>query len=222
MHPIKDSARSQEMGEGFPSPILLKGKMNHYKDTRDPRETWWNRLDIDQRFYSPEYPTIDNFHEEDGKPTFLSNFYIHPLIYKGKIWQSSEAAFQAEKTLDEDLREQIRMARTPAASKKMGRAVHLREDWEEVKYQVMKNVCRAKFSDAKMVKLLLATWNAYLIEGNTWCDNVYGICVLSGCYKCEAKIGRNILGKVLMEIRKELFEGLKKEYERTRISGKVG
>lgn len=196
--------------------------MNHHKDIRDARDKWWNRLDIDPRFYSPdspdspEYSVIDNFHEEDGKPMVLSNFYIYSLVYKGKIWQSSEAAFQAEKTLNEDFKEQIRLAKSPAIAKKMGRAVTIRIDWEEVKEQVMKDICMAKFSESKMAKALLATGNTYLIEGNTWHDNDYGICILSGCHKCEVKRGRNLLGKVLMEVRKELNDELIKEVAEAR------
>lgn len=173
-------------------------------------------MEIDPRFYSPEYPIIDNFHEADRSATPLCNFYVYPLFYKGKMWQSSEAAFQAEKTLDEDFKEQIRMASHPTAAKKMGKAVPLRANWEEVKEQVMKDVCTAKFSDSKMARQLLATGNAYLIEGVTWHDCEWGICILSGCHKCEAKRGKNLLGKVLMEIRKELKDGWIKELEEAR------
>ena len=187
--------------------------MNHHLDTRDPKEIWWKRLDVDPRFYSPEYSVIDNFRLEYD---FLSNFFLHPIIYKNKLWQTTEAAFQAMKTDNEDFQEQIRIAKHPAVAKKMGKCVPIRKDWEDVKESIMKEVCTVKFSEPKMAKALLDTGNAYLIEGTTWHDNLYGICVLKGCWRCESKIGKNILGKILMEIRKEILDGLQKEVEEAR------
>lgn len=40
----------------------------------------------------------------DGKYAFLSNFYNSPVSYAGLTYRNNEAAFQAQKTLDEDIR----------------------------------------------------------------------------------------------------------------------
>ena len=40
--------------------------------------------------------------EFNGKYRFLSNFWECPVFHEGKVWASSEHAFQAMKTLDKD------------------------------------------------------------------------------------------------------------------------
>lgn len=134
---------------------------------------------------------------------FLSNFYNAYLMYDGIIYCSTEAAFQASKTLDISERERIaRMS--PSDAKKAGRALSLRPDWEEVKDKVMYDVCLAKFtmnSSLRLKEKLLATGNEELVEGNTWHDNYWGNC---SCNKCKNTPGRNQLGKTLMRIRDEL------------------
>jgi ribA/ribD-fused uncharacterized protein len=80
--------------------------------------------------------------------------------------------------------------------KKMGRKIKLRSDWEEVKYEVMKHIVRDKFTRNNNLKCqLIDTGNAQLIEGNTWNDTDWGVC--NG-------VGKNWLGKILMEIREEI------------------
>ena len=47
---------------------------------------------------------IDKF---DGKYAFLSNYYESKMMYEGIEYTSSEAVFQAQKTLDIELRKEI-------------------------------------------------------------------------------------------------------------------
>ena len=87
---------------------------------------------------------------------------------------------------------------SPRKSKRLGHKVKLREDWNEVKDNIMYEVCKAKFEQNEDIrKLLLETGDATLIEGNTWNDQYWGV--------CRGK-GRNQLGKTLMRIRDELRE----------------
>ena len=134
---------------------------------------------------------------------FLSNFYNCYLTYEGIIYCSTEAAFQAAKTLD--INERKRIAKLgPSDAKKVGRKVVLRSDWEDVKDKVMYDVCLAKFTQNDSLRLrerLLATGDEELIEGKTWHDNCWGNC---SCDKCKNTIGENRLGKILMKIREEL------------------
>ena len=88
----------------------------------------------------------------------------------------------------------------PSASKKLGRRVKLRPDWEEVKVGLMEEIVRAKFTQNEELKaLLLATGEAYLEEGNTWHDTCWGVDAKTG-------EGQNHLGKILMKVRDELKE----------------
>lgn len=144
--------------------------------------------------------------EFDGKYAFLSNFYHAPFVYDGIIYPTNEHFFQAMKTLDQEKRKQIAEAKTPGAAKRMGRQVQLREDWEEVKYTAMRVGVERKFdAHPGLAEKLIATGDAILIEGNSWHDNTWGSCF---CPKCAAIAGKNWLGEILMERRKELVSDL--------------
>ena len=144
--------------------------------------------------------------EFDGKYAFLSNFFYAPFVYDGIIYPTNEHFFQAMKTLDQEKRKQIAEAKTPGAAKRMGRQVQLREDWEQVKYTVMRVGVERKFdAHPGLVKKLIATGDAILIEGNSWHDNTWGSCF---CPKCADIAGKNWLGEILMERRKELVSDL--------------
>lgn len=142
--------------------------------------------------------------EFSGQYEFLSNFYMVPVEYKGLLFTNSEAAFHAQKTLDP----MQRMAFTqynPSQSKRNGRKVQLRSDWEDVKDDIMYEICKAKFSQNEDLKLkLLAIGDEYLEEGTTWHDNYWGNC---SCDKCKYITGKNMLGKILMRVREELKNG---------------
>lgn len=131
------------------------------------------------------------------KYQFLSNYFACPIEYNGLTYKNAEAAFQAQKTLNLDIRKRFTVLDPPDA-KRLGRRVSLRPDWEDVKYSVMDEICHAKFEQhPNLLKKLLATKNENLIEGNTWGDTYWGVC--NG-------VGQNNLGKILMNIRKEYQE----------------
>lgn len=129
---------------------------------------------------------------------FLSNFYHSPVKYRNLIYLNAEAAFQAQKeSCEKDKEQYTRM--NPAQAKLVGRNCNLREDWEEIKEQTMYEIVKAKFTQNKaLARLLLATGDAYLEEGNWWHDTTWGVC--NG-------VGQNKLGKILMRVREELDGG---------------
>lgn len=139
---------------------------------------------------------IDKF---DGKYSFLSNFYKCHIMYEGLHFSSTEAAFQAMKTLNDIERHKFENL-SPSDAKKLGRHITLRPDWESVKDQIMLDILRIKFSDPDLKEKLLSTGDSELIEGTTWHDNYWGNC---SCSKCKDKIGNNMLGKLLMQVREE-------------------
>ncbi|MCR5608332.1 MAG: NADAR family protein [Lachnospiraceae bacterium] len=137
---------------------------------------------------------IDSFR---GEYFFLSNFYIAPVKYNGLTYQNNEAAFQAQKCVDKKDCEAF-TTMSPGDSKRAGRRVSLRKDWEQVKYDIMLDIVRAKFSQNPEIKeKLIATGNTPLEEGNTWGDRIWG--TVNGK-------GANNLGKILMKVREELAE----------------
>lgn len=139
--------------------------------------------------------TIDNFKDEFH---FLSNFHAAYLLYEGVVWPTSEHAYQAMKSKDENQRLNIAMMDLPSQAKAYARTLTRRVDWDDVKLDIMEEIVRCKFAqNPHLADKLLATADLEIIEGNTWGDTFWGV--------CNGK-GENHLGKILMKIRDELHE----------------
>lgn len=134
---------------------------------------------------------INNFHGEHG---FLSNFCPAEVVLDGVKYPSVEHAYQAAKTLNTTERKQFENG-TPGNAKRQGRSVTLRPNWKYVKIYIMERLLRQKFSQPPLRRLLLATGDDTLVEGNNWGDTYWGVC---------RGTGDNHLGKLLMKIRYEL------------------
>lgn len=142
---------------------------------------------------------IDKFADEEF---FLSNYYPCELNYKGKVYKTLEHAYQSFKSEDELEQEWIRNMDTPGKAKKRGQKVHMRKDWDIVKFDIMLDLLRIKFSDPVLAEKLINTKGYFLVEGNYWHDQIFGNCT---CQKCRNTEGENRLGKMLMQIREELI-----------------
>lgn len=146
---------------------------------------------------------IDKF---EGRYHFLSNFYPCKVEHQGITYNSVEHFYVAMKSNDEqlidgkyytngDLREFVATIPTATEVKRFGRKLKLRKDWETKKMEVMNYGVREKFKNELLKTQLLETGNEELIEGNWWNDVFWGF--------CNGK-GENHLGKILMEVRREL------------------
>lgn len=135
---------------------------------------------------------------------FLSNFYEIPVTYEGINYRNSEAAFQAAKCVGENLSYRPSFSRLSGGqAKRRGRQVPLRSDWEEVKDEVMKEILFCKFrQNPGVAQRLIETGSIELVEDNTWGDTYWG--------RCNGE-GKNMLGKLLMEVRSVLSEELNSE-----------
>lgn len=169
---------------------------------------------------------FDDF-DGDNEWRFLSNFYVGaPITYRSFSFMSGEHMFQSFKARNVADLEMINRAATPGEAKANGRHyLHLRMDWERVKFDVMRLVLRAKFQQGREeAALLLATGDAFLVEGNTWGDRVWGVDLKAGRKQLEAMgegpkweggegweaaPGRNWLGVLLMARRAELLAELR-------------
>ena len=133
-----------------------------------------------------------------GAHRFLSNFWQTQFVSDNIVWESSEHAYVAAKTLDRDLRIKISKMDGKGQVKRFGRTIELRSDWEQVKVDMMYEIVHAKFhQNSNLRQKLLNTGDAILEEGNTWGDRVWGIS------PPNSGNGRNELGKILMQVRKE-------------------
>ena len=131
-----------------------------------------------------------------GDYLFLSNFFSCTVTYNCLNYASSEAAYQAQKTLNKSERFRISLMVNPHEAKEAGQKFDYRDDWEDVKLDEMYKICTAKFSqNPDLAKLLLETGDEELVEGNYWNDTFWRVC--NG-------VGENHLGKILMRVRSEL------------------
>ena len=127
---------------------------------------------------------------------FLSNFFEPVDIYfEGELYSSVEAAYQAAKTLRSAERRKFTNL-SAKDSKREGKKISLRPDWEDVKVRIMSALVWQKFAyHEELGKKLVETFPVELIEGNTWGDKFWGVCNGEG---------ENMHGKILMEVRLRL------------------
>lgn len=139
------------------------------------------------------YSTADEFGE-------FSNFAPFPIRLKNRTWPTTEHYFQAQKFAgtDDPHADAIRKAGSPMIAARMGRdrKKKLRRDWESVKVSVMRDALAAKFDQHPQLRdLLLSTADAKLVE-HTERDDYWG--------DGGDGSGRNVLGQLLMELRRRL------------------
>lgn len=152
----------------------------------------WEIMNINGKL---PWNSITDFHAEGYE--FLSNFFKASVEYGGLTFGSNEAAFQAQKCMTEEEKIQFTDL-SPSKSKGVGRRVRLRPDWEQVKFGIMEEIVRAKFTQhPELASRLLATGDKVLVEGNRWGDTYWGVDTRTGQ-------GENHLGKILMKVREEL------------------
>lgn len=129
----------------------------------------------------------------EGQYRFLSNFYLCPIEFEGRMYPSVENAYQAAKTMDLKRRAMFESI-SPKDAKRFGRSTLsiLRIDWPQIKTSIMLELLQQKFRYPDLRQKLVETWPAELIEGNWWHDEVWGV--------CRGK-GENRLGELLMYVR---------------------
>ena len=132
-----------------------------------------------------------------GELGFLSNFYECYILYEGEVYPSVEVAFQAAKCADPEVKKTF-LTMNGREAKAAGKKVAARKDWDEVKLDIMEELCSIKFSlNPNLQEKLLLTGDKELVETNWWHDTYWGVC--NG-------VGHNHLGKILMKIRAKLRE----------------
>jgi len=139
-----------------------------------------------------------------GDYRWMSNFHKCPVMWKGLMFENSEAPYQAAKSAKpKDWLLFTVMDGTRA--KNEGRKLQIREDWEDIKLQIMYDVVLDKILRNKDLRdKLIATGDRYLEETNWWKDRFWGV------YEGE---GQNHLGKTLMLVRDNLKAATKEELE---------
>lgn len=126
---------------------------------------------------------------------FLSNFEPCDVLFDGIIYPSSENAYQAAKSLDIEVRKKF-VDISSTDSKKLGKIVEIRPDWNNIKLDIMYSIVFDKFTrNSKLGDQLIETGDKYLEETNYWKDTFWGVC--NG-------VGKNWLGRILMDVREQI------------------
>jgi ribA/ribD-fused uncharacterized protein len=137
------------------------------------------------KFYTPEFYVFNNFS-------------AHAIEVGGRLYPTSEHAYQAAKCTDPQGREEIRNARSPLQAKKLANGLYQAArdpDWETRKVAVLEAILRAKVSQHPEAReALRRSGDEELIEDSPvdyfWGEGADGS-------------GQNMLGKLWMKIRSE-------------------
>jgi hypothetical protein len=136
------------------------------------------------------------FWRTSGKYGCFSNFSKHSIKIWDRDYPTSEHLYQALKATNDEDHERIRLAKTAKECKQIAYSVPLNDKWDVIKIKVMKDVVRLKMIQNSQVKqTLLESGDELLVEDSPY-DSFWG-CGKDGN-------GANMLGKILMELRKEL------------------
>jgi ribA/ribD-fused uncharacterized protein len=143
------------------------------------------------------------FYRSNEKPYgAFSNLLRRTMVFEGREYPTAEHAYQAGKARKEAVREWILSAPSPSLVAMAAHGLYtwdINPDWSRTKFDRMRDVLRAKFTQHEDLKqLLLSTRNSRLVEaGRT--DNP----VNRTWGEVNGK-GLNMLGVLLMEVREEI------------------
>ena len=144
-----------------------------------------------------------HFYRASEKPYgAFSNLYRRPIVFEGETFPTSEHAYQAGKARKQEVRNWLMNAPSPALLAMAAHGLYywdVAPGWSKTKFDRMREVLRAKFTQHQDLReLLLSTGNARLVESATQDNEV------NRTWGEVNGIGKNMLGKLLMEVRDEL------------------
>jgi ribA/ribD-fused uncharacterized protein len=151
----------------------------------------------------PDFGEEIKFYRASEKPYgVFSNLFRRPITLEDRVFPTAEHAYQFGKARKKEVREWILSAPSPALVAMAGHGLYTWDivpAWSRIKFERMRNVLHAKFSQHKDLRaLLLSTGDARLVEAGR-VDNA----VNRTWGEINGK-GKNILGVLLMELRAEL------------------
>jgi ribA/ribD-fused uncharacterized protein len=134
----------------------------------------------------------------------FSNLFRRPIDFEGRVFPTAEHAYQAGKARKEEVRAWLLSAPTPGLVAMAAHGLYTWDivpDWSQIKYDRMRQVLRAKFTQHEdLCRLLLSTGSARIVEAGRVANVV-------NCTWGEVNgKGRNMLGVLLMELRSELMK----------------
>lgn len=157
------------------------------------------------------------FDNDRGLFECFSNWYRAPFKYAGRQYSSIETYMMIQKVElfgEYELAEKIQKSDDAAEAKRIGRTPMKRFDaalWEEAGFNIVKRGVRAKFEQyPEYAEILKQTEGMEIAECNAD-DRIWGIGIgLDDDRRYDRRLwnGTNRLGRILMEVREELKDGL--------------
>lgn len=137
---------------------------------------------------------------------WLGNMSPYPIVYKGQKWRTTEALFQALRFDDEEIIEAIRLEKSPMGAKmkaKKYKECMVIAPMGDDDIRNMQICIRLKIEQHPgLLEELLKTYDLPIYEDVT--SRPRGSGLFWGAMKTdEGWIGKNILGKIWMELRSE-------------------
>ncbi|HEX8923637.1 MAG TPA: NADAR family protein [Patescibacteria group bacterium] len=130
----------------------------------------------------------------------FSNFSSFEVEWKGRIWKTSEHAYQASHFFETapELVEEIFNAKSAHDAFKIAKlnSDKAPKNWEEIKVSIMEDIIRHKLEQNPYIKHKLIQTGDKLIVEDSPKDNCWGW--------GPNKDGRNDLGKIWMKLREEI------------------
>jgi ribA/ribD-fused uncharacterized protein len=136
----------------------------------------------------------------------FSNFSSFAVRWKGRLWPTSEHAYQASKFMKTAPALSRRIECAPSAHEAFKLAMANRgkhpADWDERKFDVMLDILRHKVRQHPYVAYKLKLTGRRTLVEDSFRDPVWGW--------GKNRKGRNMLGKLWMQVRAELSTGMPK------------
>lgn len=150
------------------------------------------------------------FYRASEKPYgVFSNLYKREIIFEDEVFATSEHAYQAGKARKPAVKKWLLDAPSPSLVAMAAHGLYywdVAPGWSTIKFERMKAVLRAKFTQHEDLKeALLETGDARLVESATE-DNP-----VNRLWGEVNGVGKNTLGIMLMELRTELRNEQKSE-----------
>jgi hypothetical protein len=142
----------------------------------------------------------------------LSNWHNCIFQYKGEVFHNTEQAFMWEKAKffgDAEIAKEIIKTPNPKENKALGRKIRGfdSERWMIAAFPIMVAVNFAKYhQNPKLLEILQSTGDKIIVEASPY-DKIWGIGIHwedDDCLDETKWKGMNLLGKALVEVRKQL------------------
>lgn len=135
-----------------------------------------------------------------GNYNWLSNFYPVKIKLKDIVYPSVENAYQSMKNNNIYWKHYCR-DNSPKDVKIKSKTIKIRKNWDNIKIKCMEFCLIQKYQQEPFKTLLKKTKNENILEGNDWGDSFWGVDLT-----VNPNYGENNLGRLIMDIRKKLYE----------------